>query len=67
MEEVLECWPLELVIRTDSGEIERVTLAEDCQVSRQSERVSAGEIKVGSEVTCQLAEPDRVVSVIEID
>lgn len=66
VKEVLECWPIELVIQTESSRLERVTLAEDCRVSGHGHSISPSEIKVGAEVTCASCEEDGIIGTVDI-
>ncbi len=63
--EILECWPLELVVQTGDGE-QRLTLAESCRLASKSTARSISELRIGEEIECRLT-ADGLVDAIESD
>ena len=66
IKEIMECWPLELVIKTKLGQLEPVTLGMGCDIHQQGHPISPSEIEIGAEVTCLTGDKDRIVSTLEI-
>ncbi len=54
--EVMECWPLEIRVSTESG-VRFLSLTENVTVVRGEETVSPGTLRPGMKIRAQLSSP----------